>query len=35
MKRKLRIAISILSLALALSMLASAWITPALAAPPR
>ena len=34
MKRKLRIAISILSLALALSMLASAWITPALAAPP-
>ena len=34
MKRKLRIAISILSLALALAMLASAWITPALAAPP-
>ena len=34
MKRNLRIAVSILSLILALSMLASAWITPALAAPP-
>ena len=35
MKTKFRVCIAALSLLLALTLLASAWITPALAAPPR